>query len=131
MNRLVRWLIVLGITATSVSMGVPTAEARVPVPSTSFVGRYEFHVTDASPGGSGYSAFFAKIRADGTAVDRSGHVAQWSASGDTITITFSFNGITDTYVGVASKLGIATRRHPGTITVSTGVMGKWFAVLKS
>ena len=116
-------------TLAFVGLGATGAGAVSARPNVSFVGVYAVHGTVT--GTTQHLKGTLTVNADGTASDGKGNIAHWTSSGKTFTMVYTNGTVTETFVAVKTKKGLASKNHPGTFTSNVaGLSGTWWGVLQ-
>jgi hypothetical protein len=106
--------------------GLTAAGAATTSRNASWAGNYDMYVTWT---GHPTALFPFTLNKDHTGSDQFGDVVKWKKSQHNITITFTGNGATATYLGTHTKNGFNTKKKPGTSSSTSGASGTWYALL--
>ena len=106
--------------------GVTAAGAAPASRDASWAGTYDMYVTWA---GHPTGLFPFTLNTDHTGSDAAGDVVTWKKVQHNITITFTGNGATATYLGKHTKFGFNTKKKQGSSSSTSGASGTWYAIL--
>jgi len=80
--------------------------------------------------GSGYNQGPITLNNDGTGIDPVGGPLTWTngGSGFTMTLSNGVGGVVADYDGHKTRVGLCSKRLPGTMTNNIGGSGIWYAI---